>query len=63
MSMIFTPFKVETIAGIFSLDLSQNQHLNPLLLQNYKKSDGSSAGIKSEKFLMQVGATFGVGII
>ena len=30
MSIIFTPFKVETMAGMFSVDLCKKQYLNPL---------------------------------
>ena len=37
MSIIFTPFKVETMAGMFSVDLSQKQYLNPLTSENYNE--------------------------
>ena len=37
MSIIFTPFKVETMAGMFSVDLYQKQYLNPLTSENYNE--------------------------
>ena len=37
MSIIFTPFKVETMAGMFSVDLCQKQYLNPLTSENYNE--------------------------
>ena len=37
MSIIFTPFKVETMAGMFSVDLCQKQYLITLTSENYNE--------------------------
>ena len=50
MSIIFTPFKVETMAGMFSVDLCQKQYLNPLTSENYnEKSQKCSSCLDVKK--------------
>ena len=61
MSIIFTPFKVETMAGMFSVDLCQKQYLNPLTSENYNKKSqkcSSCFDVKKRVKFLQVGVTF-----
>ena len=61
MSIIFTPFKVETMAGMFSVDLCQKQYLNPPTSENYNKKSqkcSSCFDVKKRVKFLQIGVTF-----